>query len=848
MTLAPVMLSACGGGGGTSPPPQTERLAPPEPMPQTEPPPQTERLSPPERLAPPEPMPLTERPPPEPTPQMARAADDTARTHVELTSSEYRPASHPLGAGRTSYRAETLEPSTNPRTASSWETAEYNAQAGLGLIRASTGYAARNTGRPGGGGITIAIVDQRIPVDDDKSFGHPDLEGVRLKRVLPDHAVVDDEDHGTLVAGIAAARRNGYAIHGVAYNANIVSVPKGKGVSEDWHLEAILASIAGLKRGYYTISGEIHVSNPEASAHVANLSLLEDTTYADPIARGMKLMARENRVMVAALGNDGERSPPYPPASKVADEGIAGYAIAVGALNSSGTAAARWPDNASSNWCGNVKRYCLFAPGEGLRTTSGRYSNISRGQRSSGGTSLAAPHVSGAVAAVWAAFPNKTGNQIVERILSTARQVDTANGNYDSDGLSVIYGHGALDLGAAMNPVGFTSLQARNSGLIPVRRSFVSLPPGFRHRPTATLRDAIVYDTQMFPFLHDLNGAIRTHRTNSATSALDDFLSPPGYVWSSERLGQRTRVEFAWPRQGTRELSKDMRSEEIRNYRFRVEAASALSLQFGPRGASSDFVASRLGRGLFRDGFVVEPLTKFTGDGMALGVNWRPDEHTWLDFTSKTGSGYFGGGRTRFASFGVTRRFGADLMLRVRYGALRERGSSLGIRGSGAFRDASGARTDSLGLGVESRLASGAVLFGSLDQGMTKNDAAGADSLVSGWKGGRGESFALGGEWSELWRDADRLTLSASSPFRPRSAGMYVDVPDRELADGVVAYARHWVNLSPRGREVRLQAVYEADAAPGAALSLGSFLRLNPDHDPKAPPEFGVAAKLRMNF
>lgn len=77
---------------------------------------------------------------------------------------------------------------------------------------------------------------------------------------------------------------------------------------------------------------------------------------------------------------------------------------------------------------------------------------------------------------------------------------------------------------------------------------------------------------------------------------------------------------------------------------------------------------------------------------------------------------------------------------------------------------------------------------------------------------------------------------------------MWVDVPDRELADGVVAWTRHRVNLSPRGRELRLQAVYEAEAAPGVAVTLGSFLRLNPDHDPQARPEYGAAAKLRLNF
>jgi len=47
---------------------------------------------------------------------------------------------------------------------------------------------------------------------------------------------------------------------------------------------------------------------------------------------------------------------------------------------------------------------------------------------------------------------------------------------------------------------------------------------------------------------------------------------------------------------------------------------------------------------------------------------------------------------------------------------------------------------------------------------------------------------------------------------------------------------------------VRLQAVYEAETAPGVAATLGGFLRLNPDHDPEAAPEFGAAARLRMDF
>ena len=833
----------------------------PEEPPTPQPDPQLMPVEPPEQPEP-DPQPMPEEPP-TPAPQPVSPTTGPAPVAPVRAHTTARTFTDPQSALSSTYRAETLEPATNPRTARSWEAAlDYRVQRGLGLIRASTGYAARTTGRPGGGGVTIAIVGRRMPVDDGTSFGHFDLEGVTQARIVTSQPPAPDLDHETQVAGIAAARRNGIGMHGVAYNANIVSVPQSivparagcpscASIS-GWDTEAILASTAGLSRTFHTYYGGQHRSNPAASAHVANFSLLLPLAYTQNTVRGMKLMAQAGRVMVAALGNDGGANPRYAPASKVAETGIAGHAIAVGALNAQGTAAvsgSSW----SSTRCGNVKRWCIFAPGVNTRTTRGQYSDRRRGHGAFSGTSAATPHVTGAVAAVWAAFPNKTGAQIVERILSTARQVDAANGDYDPvTGLSPIYGHGALDLGAAMNPVGFTSLLTRGAGAVPVRQSFLSLPPGFRHRPTAALRDAVVYDTQAFPFLHDLNGAIRTHRAQA--SAVDDFLQPPAYVWSSQALGRRARVEFARSRQdrGMWEPSKEMRPEEVRDWRFRVRAAPALSLRFGrgsgAGGASSEFVSRRLGRGLFRDGFVVAPIAGLTGDGASFGVDWRRDEDTRLDFAARAGSGYFGGGQARLASLGMTRRFGAGLTVSGRWGALRERGSVLGIRGSGAFGGDPDARTDFLELGAERRTASGAAYFAGLGLGATKSAAPGPGSLVSGWSGGRGESFALGGEWSDLWRDADRLTLSASSPFRPRGAGMWVDVPDRELAGGVVAYTRHRVDLSPRGREVRLQAVYEAEAAPGMAATLGGFLRLNPDHDPEARPEYGAAVKLRMEF
>ena len=741
------------------------------------------------------------------------------------------------------YPAETLQPS-NPTNAASWRTTEYNENHALNQMNAAVGYAARTMGQPGGGGRTIAIIGETLDADHptiNPNKGHPDLQGSIIV-----NGRGRESSHETRAAGIAAARRNGVGMHGVAYNANIVGFSSRTGQWGD--LGAILASVAGKPQ---EVHGEIADGSAAGSAHIANMSLITYRNTAG-VREGMMIAAAAGRIMVGATGNNAMPNPEAPPGSYVTAPGIAGHAIVAGMLNREADAWNRPTSGpGGSSACGAAKRYCLFTPGQGASTTFGAINTATHGYVPVNGTSFAVPYVSGAAAVVWAAFPNKTGAQVVERLLSTAVQVDPVRGQYDSDGLSNIYGHGRLDLGAAMNPVGFTSSAVPGGGLVPVRRSFVELPPGFRLRPSQALRDSVVYDTQGFPFLHDLNPAFRPHRARrSSARAMEEFLASLGGEWTAARLGERTTVEFASAEKDPR---RDARDEDhaLGAYRLRTRLSPELSLTlgrgFGARGASVGFVSRRLARGLLHDGFAAGPYSALAGAGAELGAVLELDERTQLDFAGKDASGYFGGGRARLASLGATRRVGDALTLGARWGLLRERGSLLGVRGGGALGGFAGADTEFLDLSAQRRLGR-MTLFGGLSRGWTRPGAARAGSLVSGWSGLRGDSFALGGEWAGLWRRADRLTLIASSPFRARGAGVHVDVPDREVADGVVAYTRRRVDLSPRGRELRLQLAYETEAAPDAALTVGGYLRLEPEHDPAAAPEFGAAAKLRARF
>ena len=104
-------------------------------------------------------------------------------------------------------------------TTQGFNTAEFQFNYGLGNINALAVYG----GGFSGAGQTIAIIDTGIDVD------HPDLianiAAASTDIVSGDPTFLNDVDgHGTQVAGVAAAARNGFGGHGVAFNAQILAI------------------------------------------------------------------------------------------------------------------------------------------------------------------------------------------------------------------------------------------------------------------------------------------------------------------------------------------------------------------------------------------------------------------------------------------------------------------------------------------------------------------------------------------------------------------------------------------------------------------------------------------------
>ena len=775
----------------------------------------------------------------------------SATDTVTITVKNVRPADSTV---RTPASGETLEPATAANTASSWETTEYTASVGLPLINASTGYAARTMGNPGGGGITVAVIDGTVVTD------HPDLPGAT--RVETGVARIIGT-HGTRVAGVVAARRNGQGMHGVAYNANVVNMaPGGSGRG----IEPAFASVAGLTGTYsYPGNRDTYTANPAGSAHIAVMSLgyppeRLSGAIANRATAALRLAAGRGRIVVASTGNSVGSEPRGYPARAFAEEGIAGFAIAVTALNETGTG---W--DSGTNQCGSVKQYCLMAPGNNIYTTTGRPDSTGRGYATVSGTSYSAPYTAGAAAVVWAAFPNKTASQIVDRLLTTAQQIDTTNCAYDATtGISDKCGHGALDLGAAMNPVGFTSMALPGAGRAPVRGTVVRLPPGARLRADPVLADAVVYDEQGFPFLHDLNGHFLASGTGASPgSVLGGFLETGDREWTVTPLGAGASFSFAGPARGGAGTAAERAwsvggpsfhesslHEPMGDYRFSFQPRPGLALTVG-RGAGAPALlngfAALPGRwDLFQDGLSVKPFAAFAGQGLGVGADWQLGR-TSLGFAARDGRSRFGASRASLASLGLTRHFGGGLTANASWGTLRERGARLGMRSFGGFGSVPGTSTNFIDVSVEQTVFGGTVLFGSYSRGVTRARAGTPGGLVQGWGEFRTDALAVGAEVPGVLMPSDRVTATVTAPFRPRGRVAQVLVPVREELDGVVEYAMRAVDLASVGREVRAQLVYEAWSSDDTALTVGGWRRFAPG-DARVERDWGVAAKIRREF
>lgn len=265
----------------------------------------------------------------------------------------------------------TASPPPVPTVAGSGQTLPW----GIERIRADEAWVISS-----GSGVKVAVVDTGIDRD------HPDLDGNLagcLNFIQSWKTCEDDNGHGTHVSGIIAAENNGIGVVGVSPQAKIYALKvlnrRGSGYLSD--------VIEGL---------DWAVRN---SIQVVNMSLgtgSDITSFREAVER----VYQAGITQVAAAGNSG------PGANTVIYPAKYPQVIA---------AAATDIENRVPSWSSRGNEVDIAAPGVSIYSTypNNRYRTLS-------GTSMAAPHVTGAVALRLYLYPAQTPSEIRTKLQSTA--------------------------------------------------------------------------------------------------------------------------------------------------------------------------------------------------------------------------------------------------------------------------------------------------------------------------------------------------------------------------------------------------------------------------------------------
>ncbi len=302
--------------------------------------------------------------------------------------------------------------------------AETDAQWGLARINAHLAHRGGFTG----GGILVGLLDSGADASHPELFGRVSSKSFDLRGLM--YGSSDPVGHGTMVGSVLVGNRDGNGMHGVAYDATLMSVQLSH--SDPLDLTFAFSFMYALGMGVDLINASFGLQTyvplyPDDDPGV--LSPLSYTLFAVHEAAGAGILT------VWAAGNHGRESVALLPSLPLVFPELESTTLAVTAVNTDGRLAYY------ANKCGFAARWCLAAPGGEAGASNGIYAARTGGGYLSGmGTSLAAPHVTGGLAIARQMFPQADTRDIRKLILRTALDIG-------DPGVDPVFGWGLLDLG-----------------------------------------------------------------------------------------------------------------------------------------------------------------------------------------------------------------------------------------------------------------------------------------------------------------------------------------------------------------------------------------------------------------
>lgn len=739
---------------------------------------------------------------------------------------------------------------------------EYRNHWGLKSVNSSSAHARGATGS----GVTIGITDSgldvtHLEIDSARISPNSDLE---YSDYIPN---TRQKRHGTMVTSIAAGGLDKIArspMHGVAFDATVLFIAiqlsepdpdydpidlgdtdssgdltNAPDIAEQFaSTDNFFSSLFDIYNFYdvdivnnsYGFSGNI-IDYTEAQVRNAlPKTIAEMSQLGTP---------DENKtIYVWAAGNAGSyadqgvdySSPELLPGMAYFIEEIQGHSIAVVSIDEDGQI------SDFSSRCGVSKSYCIAAPGGSINvaypTSSddpGIYTNDKTDAdyndcvennscyAGAGGTSFAAPFVTGGLAVMAQHFEGQLGStELISRLFTTA---DKEGVYADQD----IYGQGLMDLAAATAPVGQTSaMMGKNLTGLMVPAAFTSIQltnPSFGDSILRGMKNetVIFFDELQAPFRRPLNGIVSDYRTqimnlngydemdhyNTKTSTNEDSFFQVGlssFVNTSNEL--ITPSHLLNIKSAKNQYFAYFNKQKNTFMSHGINAGWALGI------FQDEFLRSKINlRSKFNN-----PWMNFTASGTSIGSLKRLNSNFDLAFTISSGRNKFRSneifGDTNTSSVALIELQTKPGIPSLQLGLLKENDSQMGLSGSGALNGQGNQLTNFLGITNTLDLFGGK-FFGSVYWGQT-DDSKNKTGMIAAINDIHSSSFGLGYLKSSVFNNDDLLTFTIDQPIRVESGNMNLQVPIYRTKSKNVIFNSLDINLQPSGREINSKLEYSS--------------------------------------
>ena len=589
----------------------------------------------------------------------------------------------------------------------------------------------------------------------------------------------------------------------------------------------------------------------EQGAQIQNMSFtMHDTTI-------LNLNAEAGVLSVLAAGNDGEPNPDpwalYDPSNTEShlSEWSQQHTLVVGAVrmlydeNGNLTGEVEmWED---SDRAGEfvMHRY-LVAPGHFV--PAAYYTGDDTYHKPSG-TSYATPQVSAAAAVVWAADPSLSAVEVADILLTTADDLG-------DPGVDVIYGHGLLNLEAALQPVGLLGVPAGDhsaDGLLGVSASQLALPAAFGDALSghSALRQITVLDSFNRPYAMDLSDQVRSIRQDSPLLERLARVNQTSDTVQQAFGGMTLTAAMTHTPATSRRLNAGLDDRKEQNQDSRLTTLMA-SGQTGPfhytmmdGGSVQQMIApAEQGGHWLQSSMVSMPQMDLIRD--PKGASLTSLDASWgrlsLAYASGTAQYSDHSGVDAGIAAWQTQKAGADWTVMLSH--MIEQETFLGANASGALGVGGQAASSTLGMGVSLPLSDTLRIVGAASVGSTQVHAQ-PGSMLQDWQGLRTSSLGLG----LLSRhDQREMGLRVLRPLRVDSGQVVLNVPVARTLEHEIVREQSVVELSPSGQEIAIESFYRMAQGKRGLLGVNVMYRLEPNHVRNAEPEWATLLEGSLSW